>query len=138
MAGLEENIHIVIIVVIILAILLYTMYVIIAVYKRKARIRDANREIALLKMDLLSKQAHLENLIADAVEWTDRDLETYDRTLEDTKILKGKLDKGMDISDIRTKRLELGNETNELFATMEKIKSYEDRLFGGKIDGDKG
>ena len=133
MVDIEENIHVIIILALLFVVLLYSMYVIIVVVKRRSRIRDANKEISLLKMDLLSKQAHLENLIADAVEWTDKDLQSYDNTMEDTKILKGKLDKGMDISDIRTKRLEIGNETNDLFATMEKIKGYEDKLFGDGV-----
>ena len=94
------------------------------------RVRDATREIALLKMDLLSKQAHLENLIEDSVEWTPKDLKKYDATLGQNKMLKSKLDTGMVIADTRLKRLELGNQTADLFETLEKIKKYEDKLYG--------
>lgn len=96
--------------------------------KRNLRVRDANREVALLKMDLLSKQAHLENLISDSVEWSQSDLSEYDDALENTKVLKGKLDKGMLVADAKTKKLELMNETVDLFATMSKIRSYEDKM----------
>jgi hypothetical protein len=137
MGDLASNIHIVIVLALIVIVLLYAMYVVIRVVKRRTRIRDANREISLLKMDLLSKQAHLENLIGDAVEWTDRDLKTYDDTLEDSKILKSKLDKGMEVADAKTKRLELGSQTVELFDTLEKIRGYENKMFGpdGRKDG---
>lgn len=130
MGDLASNIHIVIVLALVVVVLLYAMYVVIRVVKRRTRIRDANREISLLKMDLLSKQAHLENLIGDAVEWTDKDLKTYDNTMEDSKILKSKLDKGMEVADAKTKRLELGSQTVELFDTLEKIRGYEGKMFG--------
>ena len=130
MAGIEENIHWIIITVIILAVILYAMFVFIIILKRRIRVRDATREIALLKMDLLSKQAHLENLIEDSVEWTPRDLKAFDSALDQSRMLKSKLDTGMVIADSRLKRLELGNQTAELFETLEKIKNYEDKLFG--------
>lgn len=129
MAALEDNLHWVIIAVIVLAVFLYAVVVIITILKRKMRVRNASREIALLKMDLLSKQAHLENLIEDSVKWSRKDLRKYDDTLEDNKILKSRLDTGMTVADARTKRLELTNETAELFEAVEKIKNYEDRLF---------
>ncbi|MBN1391141.1 MAG: hypothetical protein JXA22_10920 [Candidatus Thermoplasmatota archaeon] len=135
MAALEENIHWIIIAVIVLCVFLYAIVVIITILKRKMRVRDASREIALLKMDLLSKQAHLENLIEDSVQWSPRDLKDYDRTLEDQRIMKSKLDTGTVISDSKVKRLELGNETYELFETLEKIRKYEDKLYGeGVLD----
>jgi hypothetical protein len=130
MVGLEENIHWVIIGVLVLATFLYAMLIAITILKRRIRIRDATREIALLKMDLLSKQAHLENLIEDSVEWTPGDLKKYDRTMDQNKMLKSKLDTGMVLADSKVKRLELGNQTAELFDTLEKIKRYEDKLFG--------
>ena len=130
MAGIEENIHWIIITIIILAVILYAMFIFITIIKRRIRVRDATREIALLKMDLLSKQAHLENLIEDSVEWTPRDLKSFDSALDQNKMLKSKLDTGMVIADSRLKRLELGNQTAELFETLEKIKRYEDKLFG--------
>jgi hypothetical protein len=130
MAGIEENIHWIIITVIILAVVLYAMFILMVILKRRTRIRDATREIALLKMDLLSKQAHLENLIEDSVEWTPKDLKKFDSTLDQNKMLKSKLDTGMVIADSRLKRLELGNQTADLFETLEKIKRYEDKLFG--------
>ncbi|MGA1821437.1 MAG: hypothetical protein ACMUIG_02800 [Thermoplasmatota archaeon] len=130
MADIASNIHIIIVLALVVLVLLYAMYVVIKVVKRRTRIRDANREISLLKMDLLSKQAHLENLIGDSVEWTDKDLKSFDETLEDSKILKTKLDKGMEVADVRTKRLELGSQTVELFDTLEKIRGYEGRMFG--------
>jgi hypothetical protein len=130
MAGIEENIQWIIITAIILAVILYAMFVFIIILKRRIRVRDATREIALLKMDLLSKQAHLENLIEDSVEWTPKDLRSYDSALDQNRMLKSKLDTGMVIADSRLKRLELGNQTADLFETLEKIKSYEDKLFG--------
>lgn len=130
MAGIEGNIHWIIITAIILGVILYAMFVFIKILKRRIRVRDATREIALLKMDLLSKQAHLENLIEDSVEWTPRDLKKYDSALDQNRMLKSKLDTGMVIADSRLKRLELGNQTAELFETLEKIKRYEDKLFG--------
>jgi hypothetical protein len=130
MAGIEENIHWVIIGAILLVSVLYVMFIMITILKRRIRVRDATREIALLKMDLLSKQAHLENLIEDSVEWTPRDLTKLDSTLDQNKMLKSKLDTGMVIADSKVKRLELGNQTAELFETLERIKKYEDKLFG--------
>jgi hypothetical protein len=130
MSGIEENIHWVIIGAILLASVLYVMFIMITILKRRIRVRDATREIALLKMDLLSKQAHLENLIEDSVEWTPRDLKKMDSTLDQNKMLKSKLDTGMVIADSKVKRLELGNQTSELFETLERIKKYEDKLFG--------
>ncbi|MGA1792832.1 MAG: hypothetical protein ACMUHM_02675 [Thermoplasmatota archaeon] len=138
MAALEDNLHWVIIAVIVLAVFLYAVVVIITILKRKMRVRNASREIALLKMDLLSKQAHLENLIEDSVQWSPKDLKEYDRTLSDQKILKSKLDSGMVLADTKVKRLELGNETYELFETLGKIKKYEDKLYGeGVADGER-
>jgi len=135
---LEDNLHWVIIAVIVLAVFLYAVVVIITMLKRKMRVRNASREIALLKMDLLSKQAHLENLIEDSVQWSPKDLKEFDRTLSDQKILKSKLDSGMVIADTKVKRLELGNETYELFETLGKIKKYEDKLYGeGVVDGER-
>ena len=130
MAGIEENIHWIIITAIILAVVLYAMFILMMILKRRIRVRDATREIALLKMDLLSKQAHLENLIEDSVEWTPKDLKKFDSTLDQNRMLKSKLDTGMVIADSRLKRLELGNQTAELFETLEKIRRYEDKLFG--------
>ena len=130
MAGLEENIHWVIIGAILLASILYMMFILITILKRRIRVRDATREIALLKMDLLSKQAHLENLIEDSVEWTPGDLKKFDSAMKQNKMLKSKVDTGMVIADSKVKRLELGNQTAELFDTLEKIKKYEDKLFG--------
>ena len=136
MAALEDNLHWIIIAVIVLTVFLYAVVVIIAILKRKMRVRNASREISLLKMDLLSKQAHLENLIEDSVQWSPNDLKEYDRTLDDQKILKSKLDTGMVIADSKVKRLELGNETYELFDTLGKIKKYEDKLYGeGVLEG---
>ena len=130
MAEIGDSLHFIIIGILFLIVLLYSTFVIIRIIRRKLRVRDASREISLLKMDLLSKQAHLENLITDSVEWTQGDLNDYDDTLENTRVLKGKLDKGMIIADARTKKLELMNETVELFDTMNKIRTYE-----GKVDG---
>ncbi len=129
MAEIGDSLHFIIIGILFLVVLLYSTFVIIRIIRRKLRVRDASREISLLKMDLLSKQAHLENLIEDSVEWTQGDLNDYDDTLENTRVLKGKLDKGMVVADARTKKLELMNETMELFDTMNKIRTYE-----GKID----
>ncbi len=138
MAGIEGYLHIVIISVVILALIFYSMIIVISILKRRLRVRDSNREIALLKMDLLSKQAHLENLIEDSVNWSGKDLREYDRTLDQNKMLKSKLDTGLVLSDTKIKRLELGNETGDLFETMEKIKRYEDKLFGqGNVDHDR-
>ena len=135
---MEDNLHWVIIAVIVLAVFLYAVVVIITMLKRKMRVRNASREIALLKMDLLSKQAHLENLIEDSVQWSPKDLKEFDRTLSDQKILKSKLDSGMVLADTKVKRLELGNETYELFETLGKIKKYEDKLYGeGVVDGER-
>ncbi|MBN1540010.1 MAG: hypothetical protein JW939_07685 [Candidatus Thermoplasmatota archaeon] len=135
MTAITEYLHWIIIAVIVLSVFLYGVFVIITILKRKIRVRDATREIALLKMDLLSKQAHLENLIEDSVEWSPRDLKEYERTLEDKKIMRSKLDTGMLIADSKVKRLELGNETYELFETLERIKKYEDKLYGeGVLD----
>ncbi|MGA1820869.1 MAG: hypothetical protein ACMUHU_07675 [Thermoplasmatota archaeon] len=137
MAALEDNLHWLIIAVIVLAVFLYAVVVIITILKRKMRVSNASREIALLKMDLLSKQAHLENLIEDSVQWSPKDLKDYDRTLDDQKLLKSKLDTGMTIADSKVKRLELGNETYELFETLGKIRKYEDKLYGeGVLDGE--
>ena len=130
MGTIASNLHLIIVLTLIVVVLLYVMYTIIKIVKRRTRVRNANREISLLKMDLLSKQAHLENLIGDAVDWTDKDLKVFEDALEDTKILKSKLDKGMDIADVKTKKLELGSETMDLFETMEKIRGYESRMFG--------
>ena len=130
MGNIASNLHLIIILILVVVVILYTLYTIVKIVKRKTRIRNANREISLLKMDLLSKQAHLENLIGDAVEWTDKDLKVYEDTLDDSKVLKSKLDKGMDIADVKTKKLELGSETMDLFETMEKIRGYESRMFG--------
>ncbi|MGA1872272.1 MAG: hypothetical protein ACMUHY_01245 [Thermoplasmatota archaeon] len=135
MAALEDNLHWVIIAVVVLAVFLYAVIVFITIMRRKLRVRDASREIALLKMDLLSKQAHLENLIEDSVQWSPRDLKKYNKTLSDHKLMKSKLDTGMVMADSKVKRLELGNETYELFETLEKIKRYEDKLYGeGVLD----
>ena len=79
MAALEDNLHWVIIAVVVLAVFLYAVIVFITIMRRKLRVRDASREIALLKMDLLSKQAHLENLIEDSVQWSPRDLKKYNK-----------------------------------------------------------
>jgi len=133
MTGMEDNIHWIIIAVLILVVILYIMFVILVILKRRMRVRDASREIALLKMDLLSKQAHLENLIEDSVQWSGRDLKKYDRTMNENRMLKSKLDTGMVLADTKVKRLELGNETSDLFETLEKIKNYEDRLFGEDV-----
>ncbi len=133
MAGLEDNLHWLIVAVILIALILYAMFVILKLIKRRMRVRDASREIALLKMDLLSKQAHLENLIEDSVQWSGRDLKKYDRTMNENKMLKSKLDTGMVLADTKVKRLELGNETADLFETLEKIKRYEDKLFGEDV-----
>ncbi|MFW3146563.1 MAG: hypothetical protein ACMUIE_07105 [Thermoplasmatota archaeon] len=129
MSGITDYLHLVVIGAIVLVVFLYSLYTIASIIKRRMRVRDATREIALLKMDLLSKQAHLENLIEDSVKWSRKDLRKYDDTLEDNKILKSRLDTGMTVADARTKRLELTNETAELFEAVEKIKNYEDRLF---------
>lgn len=137
MAGMTDYIHLLIIGAIVLVVFLYALYTIASIIKRRMRLRDASREIALLKMDLLSKQAHLENLIEDSVQWSRKDLRKYDDTLEDNKLLKSRLDTGMTVSDTRTKRLELTNETAELFEAMEKIKNYEDRLFEDGHDKDR-
>lgn len=139
MTVIMDYLHWIIIAVIVLSVFLYGVVVIITILKRKIRVRDASREIALLKMDLLSKQAHLENLIEDSVQWSPRDLKEYDRTLEDQKVMKSKLDTGMLIADSKVKRLELGNETYELFETLERIKKYEDKLYGeGVLDRGRG
>jgi hypothetical protein len=130
MAGIEDNIHFLIIGAILLVSVLYMMFILITILKRRIKVRDATREIALLKMDLLSKQAHLENLIEDSVEWTPRDLKRYDSTLDQNRMLKSKLDTGMVMADSKVKRLELGNQTADLFETLERIKRYEDKLFG--------
>ncbi|HHD16066.1 MAG: hypothetical protein DRN37_05925 [Thermoplasmata archaeon] len=128
MAQIADSIHIIILTVMFIIVLIYSTVVIVRMLRRKLRIRDASREISLLKMDLLSKQAHLQNLIEDSVEWTQSDLREYDETLDDTRILKGKLDKGMTVADARTKKLELMNETVDLFETLQKIRSFENRL----------
>ena len=133
MAAIEDNIHWIIITAIILVVVLYAMFILIAIIKRRMKVRDATREIALLKMDLLSKQAHLENLIEDSVEWTPKDLKKYDSTLDDNKMLKSKMDTGMVIADTRLKRLELTNQTADLFETMEKIRKCEDKLFEEEV-----
>jgi len=137
MAALEDNLHWIIIAVIVLAVFLYAVVVIITILKRKMRVRNASREISLLKMDLLSKQAHLENLIEDSVQWSPKDLKEYDRTMDDQKLMKSKLDTGMVIADSKVKRLELGNETYELFETLGKIRKYEEKLYDqGVLDGE--
>ena len=138
MGEIASNTHILIIAVLILAVILYALYVTVSIVKRRIRIRDSNREISVIKMDLVSKQSHLQSLIEDSVKWSPRDLETYERTMEDTKLMKGKLNTGMDIADMKTKRLELGNETHQLFETLEKIKVYEDRMFGNGVARGRG
>ena len=132
MSEIADSIHLIIMGAMFLIVLIFAAVVIINILKRNLRVRDANREIALLKMDLLSKQAHLENLISDSVEWTQSDLKEYDETLENSKVLKGKLDKGMIVADSKTKKLELMNETVDLFDTMSKIRSFEDRMESGR------
>ena len=69
MSGIADSIHLIIMGAMLLVVAVFAAVVIINIMKRNQRVRDANREIALLKMDLLSKQAHLENLISDSVEW---------------------------------------------------------------------
>lgn len=128
MAGIEDSLHLIIIGVLFVIVVVYCTFVIVRVIGRKMRIRDASREISLLKMDLLSKQAHLQNLIEDSAEWSQSDLTEYDEALESVKVLKGKLDKGMTVADARTKKLELMNETMDLFDTMNKVKTYEARI----------
>jgi hypothetical protein len=135
MSGVTNSLHLIIIGVIILVVILFALYTIISILKRRIKLRDASREIALLKMDLLSKQAHLENLIEDSVQWSRNDLGEYDGTMEDNKLLKSRLDTKMQVSDSKVKRLELMNETAELFETLEKIRLYEDKVFDGKGDG---
>ena len=131
MDEIGDSLHIIIIALLFTITIVMFSVVLIRIIKRKLRIRNASREIALLKMDLLSKQAHLENLIEDSVEWTQKDLRDYDETIENTRILKGKLDKGMVLADARTKKLELMNETVDLFETLHKIKTYEDKMGSG-------
>ena len=138
MGEIASNAHILMIAILILVVILYALYVTISIVKRRTRIRDSNKEISIIKMDLISKQSHLQSLIEDSVTWTPRDLETYDAAIEDTKLLKGKLDTGMDIADVKTKRLELGNETHQLFETLQKIRKYEDRMFGDGVADRRG
>jgi archaellum component FlaF (FlaF/FlaG flagellin family) len=132
MSAVADSIHLIIVGVMFLIVIVFGAIVIVNIMKRNMRVRNANREIALLKMDLLSKQAHLENLISDSVEWAQSDLTEYDETLENSKVLKGKLDKGMIVADAKTKKLELMNETIDLFETMGKIRSYEDKMEPGR------
>lgn len=134
MTQITDNLDLIIIGIIILIVFLYGIHIVSSVIRRRIRIRNSNREISLLKMDLLSKQAHLENLIEDSVLWFSKDLSKYDDTMKDNKILKSKLDTGMTIADTRTKRIELTNETAELFETLDKIKQYEDRMFYEGLD----
>lgn len=133
MAGIADNLHLIIIGVLVLLVLLFAIYTFIAIIKRRMKVRDASREIALLKMDLLSKQAHLENLIEDSIQWSRNDLRDYDEAMDDNKVLKSKLDTKMQVSDTKVKRLELMNETAELFETLEKIRKYENKVFDGKV-----
>jgi hypothetical protein len=128
MAGIESSLHLIAILLLATVVIVYFSIVLVRIFRRKTRIRNASREIALLKMDLLSKQAHLENLIEDSVEWSQKDLRDYDETMENSRILKGKLDKGMVVADARTKKLELMNETVDLFDTLHKIRAYESKL----------
>lgn len=134
MAGIADSLHLIIIGLVILAVVLFALYTISSIIRRRIKVRDASREIALLKMDLLSKQAHLENLIEDSVQWSKGDLMDLDDTMEDNKILKSKLDTKMQVSDTKVKRLELMNETAELFETLEKIRQYENKVFDGGED----
>jgi hypothetical protein len=131
MAEIGDSLHLIIIALLFTIVIVMFSVILIRIIRRKLRIRNASREIALLKMDLLSKQAHLENLIEDSVEWTQKDLRDYDETIENTRVLKGKLDKGMILADARTKKLELMNETVDLFETLHKIKTYEDKMESG-------
>ncbi len=131
MPAIGDSLHLIIVGLLFMIVVVYSSMVIVRIIKRKIRVRDSGKEITLLKMDLLSKQAHLQNLIEDSVEWSQNDLREYDDTLENSKVLKGKLDKGMEISDAKTKKLELMNETIQLFDTMNKIRTYEDRIDGG-------
>ncbi|MEA3559537.1 MAG: hypothetical protein U9R75_09820 [Candidatus Thermoplasmatota archaeon] len=132
MTAITENLHIVIMGILTLIVILYALYTVISIIKRRIKVRDASREVAILKMDLLSKQAHLENLIEDSVQWSRKDLRDYDETMKDNKVLKSRMDTKMQVSDTKVKRLELMNETAELFETLEKIKVYEDKVFDGK------
>jgi hypothetical protein len=131
MAEIGDSLHLIIVALLFTIVILVFSIVLVRIIRRKMRIRNASREIALLKMDLLSKQAHLENLIEDSVEWTQKDLRDYDDTMENTRVLKGKLDKGMVIADARTKKLELMNETVDLFETLQKIRTYESKMESG-------
>ncbi|MFO8052300.1 MAG: hypothetical protein R6V01_11485 [Thermoplasmatota archaeon] len=133
MAGIADNLHLIIIGLLVLMVLLFGIYIFIAIIRRRLKVRDASREIALLKMDLLSKQAHLENLIEDSIQWSRNDLGDLDETMGDNKVLKSKLDTKMQVSDTKVKRLELMNETAELFETLEKIRQYENKVFDGKV-----
>ena len=132
MSGIADSIHLIIVGAMFLIVAVFATIVIVNIMKRNLRVRDANREIAMLKMDLLSKQAHLENLISDSVEWSQTDLKDYEEALENTKVLKGKLDKGMVVADAKTKKLELMNETMDLFDTMNKIRTYADKMESGR------
>lgn len=132
MSEIADSIHLIMIGAMFLIVVVFAAIVIVNIMKRNLRVRDANREIALLKMDLLSKQAHLENLISDSVEWSQSDLREYDEAMENSKVLKGKLDKGMIVADAKTKKLELMNETIDLFDTMNKIRTYEDKMGSGR------
>lgn len=136
MSDIADSMHLILIGLLFVILVVYCAFVIVRILRRKMRIRDASREISLLKMDLLSKQAHLENLIEDSAEWSQSDLTEYDEALESTKVLKGKLDKGMTVADARTKKLELMNETMELFDTMNKIKTYEMKMEPRKRRGE--
>ncbi|MEA3557720.1 MAG: hypothetical protein U9R75_00530, partial [Candidatus Thermoplasmatota archaeon] len=107
MAGIADNIHLIMIGLIVLVVMLFALYTVISILKRRIKVRDASREVALLKMDLLSKQAHLENLIEDSVQWSRKDLRDYDETMMDNKVLKSRMDTKMQVSDTKVKRLEL-------------------------------
>lgn len=131
MAAIEDSLHLIIIALLFTMVIVYFSIVLIRIIRRKLRLRNASREIALLKMDLLSKQAHLENLIEDSVEWSQKDLRDYDETMENSRVLKGKLDKGMVLADARTKKLELMSETVDLFDTLQKIRTYEKKVESG-------
>ncbi len=131
MAAIEDSLHLIIIALLFTIVIVYFSIVLIRIIRRKLRLRNASREIALLKMDLLSKQAHLENLIEDSVEWSQKDLRDYDETMENSRVLKGKLDKGMVLADARTKKLELMSETVDLFDTLQKIRTYEKKVESG-------
>jgi hypothetical protein len=131
MAAIEDSLHLIIIALLFTIVIVYFSIVLIRIIRRKLRLRNASREIALLKMDLLSKQAHLENLIEDSVEWSQKDLREYDETMENSRVLKGKLDKGMVLADARTKKLELMSETVDLFDTLQKIRTYEKKVESG-------